>query len=78
MHIDDQGYLWFEPIGGWDPQVFVGQRVTLLGRHAAVPGVIGKPAVHLLEKEPREKASSIHELWIDIGAASKAEAEGIP
>lgn len=74
VHIDDQGYLWFEPIGGWDPQVFVGQRVTLLGRHAAVPGVIGKPAVHLLEKEHREKASKLHELWIDIGAASKAEA----
>lgn len=74
VHIDDQGYLWFEPIGGWDPQVFVGQRVTVLGRHAAVAGVIGKPAIHLIEKEDREKASKIHELWIDIGAATKAEA----
>jgi endoglucanase len=76
VHIDDQGFLWFEPIGGWDPQVLVGQRVTLLGRAGPVPGVIGRPAVHLLEKEDREKVSKTHELWIDIGAASKAEAAG--
>jgi len=31
VHIDDQGYLWFDPIGGWDPQVLVGQRVSLEG-----------------------------------------------
>ena len=74
LHIDDQGFLWFEPIGGWDQQVFVGQRVTLLGRGGPVLGVIGKPAIHLLEKEAREKVSKIRELWIDIGAASRAEA----
>jgi len=74
VHIDDQGYLWFEPIGGWDAQVFVGQRVTLLGRSGPVPGVIGKPAIHLLEREAREKVSKVHELWIDIGATSKADA----
>jgi endoglucanase len=74
VHIDDQGFLWFEPIGGWDPQVFVGQRVTLLARAGPVPGVIGKPAIHMLEKEDREKVSKTGDLWIDIGAASKAEA----
>ena len=74
VHIDDQGYLWFEPIGGWDQQVFVGQRVTLLGRQGPVPGVIGKPAIHLLEKEARDKVSKVTELWIDIGATSKLEA----
>jgi endoglucanase len=74
VHIDDQGYLWFDPIGGWDPQVFVGQRVSLLSRGGTVPGVVGKPAVHLLDKEAREKVSKPSDLWIDIGAASKAEA----
>jgi endoglucanase len=74
LHIDEQGFLWFEPIGGWDQQVFVGQRVTLLGHAGPVAGVIGKPAIHLLEKEAREKASKVSELWIDIGAASRAEA----
>jgi len=74
VHIDDEGFLWFEPIGGWDPQVFVGQRVSLLAREGPVPGVIGKQAIHMLEKEDREKVSKAGDLWIDIGAASKAEA----
>jgi endoglucanase len=74
VHIDDQGYLWFETIGGWDSQVFVGQRVTLLGKEGSVPGVIGKPAIHLLDKEDREKMSKVKDLWIDIGATSRAEA----
>jgi endoglucanase len=74
LHIDDEGFLWFEPIGGWDPQVFVGQRVTLLGREGPVPGVIGRPAIHLLDKDAREKVIKTHELWVDIGAGTKAEA----
>ncbi|HET9275231.1 MAG TPA: M20/M25/M40 family metallo-hydrolase [Gemmatimonadales bacterium] len=74
IHIDDQGFLWFDPIGGWDPEVFVGQRVTLLGREGPVAGVIGRPAIHLLEKEVREKVIKPSDLWIDIGASSRAEA----
>jgi len=73
-HVDDDGFLSFDGIGGWDAQVFVGQRVVLLGRGGSVPGVIGKKAIHLMEREEREKASKIEELWIDIGAASRAEA----
>ena len=41
-HIDDDGYVSFDTIGGWDHQVFVGQRVRLLGRDGAVDGVVGK------------------------------------
>ena len=74
VHVDDEGYVWFDPIGGWDSQVFVGQRVTLLGRQGPVPGVIGKKAIHLMEKEDREKVSRPRDLWIDIGAGSRAEA----
>ncbi|HEU5170927.1 MAG TPA: M20/M25/M40 family metallo-hydrolase [Gemmatimonadales bacterium] len=75
LHIDDEGYVHFDPIGGWDYQVFVGQRVLLLGRNGPVAGVIGKRAIHLLEKEDREKVSKPEDLWIDIGAASRADAE---
>jgi endoglucanase len=74
VHVDEQGFVWFDPVGGWDPQVFVGQRVTLLGRDGPVAGVIGKKAIHLMEKEDREKVSKSHELWIDIGAEGRAEA----
>jgi endoglucanase len=53
---------------------FVGQRVQLLGRDGPVDGVIGKKAIHLMEKEDREKVSKAADLWIDIGAATRAEA----
>ncbi|MFI5210297.1 MAG: M42 family metallopeptidase [Gemmatimonadales bacterium] len=74
-YIDDDGFLTFAGIGGWDPQVFVGQRVILLGRQGAVRGVIGKKAIHLMEKGDREKVSKAEDLWIDIGARNRAEAE---
>lgn len=67
-HIDDDGYLYFEGIGGWDPQVLVGQRIKLLTREGDVVGVIGKKPIHLIKNEERDKASKIKELWIDIGA----------
>ena len=73
-YIDDEGYLSFDPIGGWDHQVFVGQRVTLLGKDGPVLGVIGKKAIHLMEKEDREKVSKASDLWIDIGATNRADA----
>ena len=75
VHIDDEGYVHFDPIGGWDTQVFVGQRVLLLGRGGPVPGVIGKRAIHLVAKDDRDKVSKPEDLWIDIGAANRADAE---
>ena len=75
VHIDEEGYVHFDPIGGWDTQVFVGQRVVLLGRNGPVAGVIGKRAIHLMEKDDRDKVSKPEDLWIDIGAANRADAE---
>jgi putative aminopeptidase FrvX len=74
-HVDDEGYLSFDTIGGWDHQVFVGQRVILLGRKGQVAGVVGKKAIHLMEREERDKVSKVEDLWIDIGATSRDEAE---
>jgi endoglucanase len=73
-HVDDEGYLYFAGIGGWDSQVLVGQRVVIAGPHGPVHGVIGKQAVHLMKKEDLDKVSKITDLWIDVGAGSKAEA----
>src|SRR3989442_7632232 len=73
-HVDDEGYLYFAGIGGWDSQVLVGQRVVIAGAKGPVKGVIGKKAAHLMKKEEFEKVSKIEDLWIDIGAANKAEA----
>jgi endoglucanase len=73
-HIDDDGFLYVDEIGGWDSQVLVGQRVQILGREGDVPGVIGKKAIHLIEADDRSKATKTKELWVDVGASSKDEA----
>ncbi len=74
-YIDDDGYLYFSAVGGWDAQVLVGQRVRLLGREGEVIGVIGKKPIHLLKGDDRERASKIESMWIDIGVKSREEAE---
>jgi putative aminopeptidase FrvX len=70
-HIDEQGFLYVDEIGGWDPQVLVGQRVTVLGRNGDIPGVIGKKAIHLLQPDERKKASETRKLWVDVGASDR-------
>jgi putative aminopeptidase FrvX len=73
-HIDDEGFLWFQPIGGWDDQVLVGQRIRILGANGPVVGVIGKKPRHQLTPEDMDKVSKIRTLWIDIGAKDADDA----
>ncbi|WP_457637498.1 M42 family metallopeptidase [Oceanithermus sp.] len=73
-YINDDGLIYVEPLGGWDPQVLVGQRVRLLGKKGHVLGVVGRKPIHAMEEADREKAVKVKELWIDIGAANKKEA----
>jgi len=67
-HIDDKGFLWFAGVGGWDPQVLVGQRVSVATREGAVPGVVGRKPIHLLRDEDRKRVPELRDLHIDIGA----------
>jgi len=67
--------LYFSGIGGHDSVIPVGQRIWIHGKDR-VAGVIGRKAVHLLEEEERKKKPEIKDLWIDIGASSRAEVEG--
>ena len=76
-HVDEGGRLRFTGIGGWYPQVLVGQRVRLRTEDGEVVGVIGKKAIHLMEPEERKKASQIKGLWIDIGAKDAEGAKGL-
>jgi putative aminopeptidase FrvX len=76
-HIDDEGFLRFRGVGGWDPQILVGQRVILGTREGAIPGVVGKKPIHLLKEEERKKVARVEELHIDIGAKNGEEARGL-
>jgi putative aminopeptidase FrvX len=76
-HIDDKGYLSFIGVGGWDPIVLVGQRVTVTTRDGVLPGVVGRKPIHLLKEEERKRAVEVKDLHIDIGATDGDEAKGL-
>jgi putative aminopeptidase FrvX len=74
-HIDDDGFLYVDGIGGWDSQVLVGQRLRILTRKGIVMGVVGKKPIHLMKPDEREKVSKLSDLWLDVGAGDREEAE---
>ena len=74
-HIDDQGYIFFAPVGGIDPIVLAGQRIEIHNRRSAVQGVIGRKPIHLIKPEERSKPKlEFHQFWIDIGARDRKDA----
>jgi putative aminopeptidase FrvX len=75
-HIDDDGFLWFSGVGGWDPIILVGQRVEIATRDGAVHGVVGKKPIHLLKDEERKQVPELRNLHIDIGASGGDDARG--
>ena len=74
-YISDEGFLYFKGIGGIDQTLVRGQRVMVHGEKGAVPGVTGLLAIHLQEPDDRKKVPPLHEMYIDIGASSRKEAE---
>jgi putative aminopeptidase FrvX len=76
-HIDDDGYLRFGQVGGWDAVVLVGQRVRLQTRNGPVRGVIGRKPIHLMKDDDRKKVPDVKELHIDIGVANADEAREV-
>jgi putative aminopeptidase FrvX len=74
QHIDAEGFLYVLPIGGWDPVILVGQRVTVWTGGGPVAGVVGRKPIHLLTDEERKQVPKLKDLWVDIGAANKTEA----
>lgn len=73
-HIDENGFLYAQTIGGWDPQQLIGQRMTVWGTNGPLAGVIARKPIHLLTDEERSKVVKLTELWIDIGASSQEQA----
>jgi putative aminopeptidase FrvX len=74
-HIDDKGFLRFQTVGGWWEQVMLAQRVTIMTRKGDIPGVIGSKPPHILPAEARKKPVDKKDMFIDIGATSREEAE---
>jgi len=74
-HIDDQGYIYTVQVGGMDPSLLVGQRVKILTRKGDVFGVIGRKAIHQMKPEERKQGVEMENIWVDIGADSKQDAQ---
>lgn len=73
-YIDDRGFLYFNQIGGIDTNILPGLRVMIQGKNGLVTGIIGKKPIHLQNEKEAGKPLSPEDLWIDIAAASKADA----
>ena len=74
--IDEQGYIYFTPIGGWWNQVMLSQKVTITTESGKeIRGIIGSKPPHALSPEERKKPVDIKNMYIDIGVGSKEEAK---
>ena len=76
-HIDDDGYLRFGQVGGWDPLVLVAQRVLITTQDGKLRGVIGRKPIHLLKEDDRKHVPELKDFHIDIGAKDGDEARGL-
>lgn len=76
-NITPEGYLKFTCIGGWWDQVLLGQRVTVLTKSGEVPGLIGSKPPHILPPDERKKPVERKDMYIDVGAKDKQEAEEV-
>ncbi|MBQ9087566.1 MAG: M42 family metallopeptidase [Lentisphaeria bacterium] len=75
VYISEEGLLYFRPNGGIDKLNVPSSEVDIITAKGRVPGVIGKKPIHLLKEDERGRAVELHDMWIDIGAASRSEAE---
>src|SRR5699024_8371105 len=71
--IDENGFIYFQTVGGWWSQVMLAQRVTIMSNDGDITGIIGSKTPHILSHEARKKHVDIKEMIIDIGSTSKVE-----
>jgi endoglucanase len=76
-YIDDEGFLFFAPIGGVDAHLVPGQRVRVHAAGGSVNGVVGKKPIHLMDPKDRETVVKFKSQFIDIGCGSREEAEKV-
>jgi endoglucanase len=75
QYIDAEGFLYVQPMGGWDMQVLLGSNLLVWTKSGPIPGVVARKAPHLMTGEEKNKVPHFHDIWVDIGVADKKEAE---
>ena len=74
-HIDDQGFIRFHTLGGFDPKTLTAQRVIVHGKKDVI-GVMGSKPIHVMSPDERNKVAKIGDYFIDLGLP-KEEVEKI-
>src|SRR6056297_1629848 len=73
-HIDDNGFVRFTTLGGFDPKTLTAQRVILHGKKDII-GVMGSKPIHMMDDEEKKKNPKIKDYFIDTGMTKKAVEE---
>jgi putative aminopeptidase FrvX len=76
-YIDENGFLRFIGLGGWSEQTLLSQRVILHGKKGSIYGVIGSKPPHLMKEDDRKKPVKMEDMFIDIGAKDREDAENL-
>ena len=76
-HVTEDGFIKFLPLGGWWDQVLLGQRVIVKTHNGDLVGIIGAKPPHMLSADERKKVVQRKDMYIDIGATSRAEVEEV-
>jgi putative aminopeptidase FrvX len=74
-YVTNDGFVKFHPLGGWWSHVLLAQQVVIKTRKGDVPGIIGAKPVHHLTDEERKKLLDLKDLFVDVGAKDRREAQ---
>jgi len=69
-HVDDEGFIRFHPLGGFDPKTLTAQRVIVHGTED-VPGVMGSKPIHLMSNDEKNKTMQLRDYFVDVGMPSE-------
>ena len=69
-HIDNNGFLKFHPLGGFDPKTLTSQRVIVHGKKDVI-GVMGSKPIHVMSPEEKNKVPKISDYYIDLGLSKE-------
>jgi endoglucanase len=72
--INDEGFIYVSSIGGVEAGILASHRVRIMTKNGIIYGVIGKTSLHL-QAIDEKKPLKLHDVWIDIGAKNKKDAE---
>jgi tetrahedral aminopeptidase len=74
-YINNEGFIYVRPIGGVDANILASHRARILTSKGVIPAAIARTSLHLLTPALRDKKLELHDIWLDIGAINRKDAE---